>query len=320
MPVNPMQRRMKNSFLLGFLLAVVIMALVVAALIFKMKSIQDEKDKIVAMQKSVFVAAEDLESGESITIDSLVMQKVQTTVDFAEIVTEDDFSFMENGEIVIKYNKDGSIREKEMIMKIDVPAGTIVTKDMIAESASEIADDLRVQEFNMIVLSSELEAGDYIDVRYSIPQGQSYIVLAKKKVLKATETSIWLELSEEEILTLNNAIVESYYLTGSMLSTYVYPHPGIQEAAEVTYPVNSYVLELIRSNPNIIDEAKNALYARYNANESAIWNQRLNVLDPNAAANSSGMAEDIEAKNQEEVSKIQAAREEYISTLDGAIE
>ena len=33
MPINPMQRRARNSFLIGFLIALIIMAIVVAGLI-----------------------------------------------------------------------------------------------------------------------------------------------------------------------------------------------------------------------------------------------------------------------------------------------
>ena len=316
MPVNPMQRRIKNSFLLGFLLALIIMALVVVGLIFKMKGIEAEKTELMSKQKKVYVAAQALESGESITMESFVEQEVQTTVNTVDIVSQDDFCFYnENGDIEIKYNKDGSERQKEMIMKVSVPAGTIVTKDMITEYASDISDDVREQEFNMIALPSELETGDYIDIRYSLPEGQDYIVLSKKKVLKATQTGIWLNLSEEEILTMNNAIVDSYTVAGSKLYALPYIEPGLQTAAVPTYPVSGRVLELISYNPNIVQEAKEALVSRYYANELAAANQRTLYIDPAVNANSAGLGENVEAKNQEEISKIQAAREAYVSSL-----
>ena len=171
MPVNPMQRRIRNSFLGGFCVAVIIMAVVVMLLIFKMKSMQDENAKLLGMQQTVLVAAENLESGETITIDSFMMQKVQTTVDPAEVITEDDFLFYdEEGNVQTKLNKDGSEKQKEMIIKIDVPAGTIVTKDMVAESKSDISDDLRLQEYNMITFPTQLEVGEFIDIRLQMPR------------------------------------------------------------------------------------------------------------------------------------------------------
>lgn len=316
MPVNPMQRRMKNSFLLGFLLALIIMALVVAFLIFKMKAIEDEKAQIMALQKTVYVAGADLKSGESVTIDSFVLEAVQSSVNQAEIISDDDFSFVDKeGNVEIKLNKDGSEKQKEVIMKVDVPKGTIVTKDMIADATEDIQDDVRIQEYNMIILPSELETGDYVDIRYSVPQGQDYIVLAKKKVIKSTSTGIWLKLTEDEILTMNNAIVDNYRTTGSMLRAIELPEPAIQEALEITYPVSSGVLELINANPNIVQEAKTALFNRYNANNQAIWNQRPAIIDPALIVEGASATGKVEEGNQEEISKIQAAREEYIGTL-----
>ena len=66
-------------------------------------------------------------------------------------------------------------------MKIAVPSGTIVTKDMIQDSTDLLSDTQRIQEYNMILLPSHLKNGDYVDIRLSLPNGQDYIVLSKKK-------------------------------------------------------------------------------------------------------------------------------------------
>ena len=316
MPVNPMQRRLRNSFLIGFLIALIIMALVVLALVYRMKGIEEEKNKIQALQKSMYVAAEDLVSGQSVTMDDFKKDKVQSSLDPSLVITQDDFEFTnEAGELIEKFNADGSVKQKDMIMKINVPAGTIITKDMLADSTADMTSDQRIQEFNMILLPSQLKTGDYIDVRLSLPKGQDYIVLAKKKVLQSTETGIWLKLSEEEILTINNAIVESYIIAGSKLYAIEYSEPGIQEAAEPTYPVNADVFNLMTYNPNIVETAKAALQNRYYANNSAIATQRASVIDPAVIENGGSSGTNVESKNQEEFSKIQSAREDYVSTL-----
>ena len=196
MPVNPMQRRMRNSFLVGFLLALIIMALVVLGLVYKMKGIEAEKAAIEALQQSIYVAAEDLESGQSVNMDNFTTEQVQTTMDTSLVISEDDFMFQDDeGNPIIKYNDDGSEKQKDMIMKVNVPAGAIVTKDMLADSTTDLTSDQRIHEFNMILLPSQLKTGDYIDIRLSLAQGQDYIVLSKKKVLQTTETGIWLKLS-----------------------------------------------------------------------------------------------------------------------------
>lgn len=316
MPVNPMQRRMRNSFLVGFLLALIIMALIVLVLVYRMKGIEAEKAAIEALQQSVYVAAEDLESGQSVNLDNFMLDQVQTSIDTSLIISEDDFMFQnDEGEPIIKYNDDGSEKQKDMIMKVNVPAGAIVTKDMLADSTTDLTSDQRIQEFNMILLPSQLKTGDYIDVRLSLPKGQDYIVLAKKKVLQSTETGIWLKLSEEEMLTINNAIVESYGIIGSKLYAIEYSDPGIQEAAEPTYPVNLDVFNLINYNPNIVETAKAEIYNRYYANNQAMATQRSQIIDPAVAENGGSSASNIESKNQEEISKVQSARADYVSTL-----
>lgn len=318
MPINPMQRRARNSFLTGFLIALIIMALVILALLYKMKSINEAKEALEALQVSMFVTTEDLESGQSVTMESFMMQKVQTTLDPTQVVSEEDFMFYnENGEQVPKYNEDGTEKQKEMVMKVSVPAGTIVTKDMLAEVDEGTTDDQRIQEYNMILLPSQLKEGDYVDVRLSLPKGQDYIVVAKKKVIKTNATGIWLKLTEDEILTLGNAIVEAYAITGSKIYAIQYSEPGLQSAATPTYPVSAEVLSLMDSDPNMLQKAKEALYNRYFANNQAQAAQRNNYINPAIAENINTMNSNVEAKTQEEVSKIQAAREEYISSLEG---
>ena len=46
MAMNPMQRRARNSFLVGFLVALIIMALVVAFLLFQIKNIKEARDAL----------------------------------------------------------------------------------------------------------------------------------------------------------------------------------------------------------------------------------------------------------------------------------
>ena len=46
MAMNPMQRRARNSFLIGFLVALIIMAVVVFLLLYQIKSIKEAKAKL----------------------------------------------------------------------------------------------------------------------------------------------------------------------------------------------------------------------------------------------------------------------------------
>ena len=61
-------------------------------------------------------------------------------------------------------------------------AGTVLSKEMIYEDESEQGNDVRKQEYNMFVLPTDLQNGDYIDIRLMLPSGTDYIVASKKRV------------------------------------------------------------------------------------------------------------------------------------------
>ena len=155
---NPMQRRAKNSFLLGFLVATIIMALVVAALIYKITQINEIKEELESKQIEVYVAASDLESGTELEQGILVKQMVQTTVNTTNIVDDSIFYTVdEETEETVKFKT-----------KINIPAGSIITQDMIYQDGEGVSNDERLQEYNMIALPSQLKNGDYVDIRFEI--------------------------------------------------------------------------------------------------------------------------------------------------------
>ncbi len=323
MPMNPMQRRARNSFLIGFLVALVIMAIVVMFLLQRIKSINDAKEAIEKLQKKVYVATEDLESGRIITSDDFAtlfkQETVQTTMDVSQVLSISDFDFLDDeGNVITKVAADdgGEPKEvkKEFIMKIDVPSGAMVTKDMVTDAESQITDDLRIQEFNMILLPSQLKNGDYIDVRYNLPGGEDYIVLAKKKVIYTTQTGVWLKLSEEEILTMGNAIVEAYGIAGSKIYALKYVEPGLQAASTPTFPVNRATFNLIETSPNILQTAKDGLYARYNEQGQVEQrNDHINPLIPEVKQQQSS----VQSGNKNEQSITQTDRENFVKSLEG---
>ncbi len=307
MAMNPMQRRARNSFLVGFLVALIIMALLVFLLLYKIKGLNEAKQELESQFITVYVASEDLESGQVITLeDNFVMENVKTSLDESQVISSDDFLYID---------EDGNITEepKEMMMKVNVPSGTIVTKDMIVESGEQTTDSQRIQEFNMILLPSQLKNGDYIDIRYQLPNGQDFIVLSKKKVLGTNETSLWLKLDESEILTINSAIVEAYQLTGSKIYAIPYIEAGLQDAAIPTYVPDSEVYEQMRINPNITNEAKTELFNRYSHDADMRNNYIVPSLTPYAEQRDSL----VESGFQNDAESIRAARQEFVESLEG---
>ena len=318
MAVNPMQRRARNSFLIGFLVALIIMALVVLLLLYKIKNLNEAKEALESKQRTVLVATADLKSGEEVTMDSFKTEVVQTTMDTTQIISMDDFEFKDDktGDTIEKYSEDGTQLQKTLVMKVGVPANSIVTKDMVAEVDGQTTDDQRIQEYNMIILPSELRNGDYVDIRVRFPKGQDYIVVAKKKIEQCTADTIWIKLTEEEILSLGNAIVESYTAEGTKLYATTYTEPGLQNAATPTYAVSEDVLKLINTDPNIRETARTALWSRYN--EQKQNEQRVGQIDAALSAYEDGRASSVESGIEEEITNLKTARESFVEELDGS--
>ena len=110
---------------------------------------------------------------------------------------------------------------------------------------------------------------------------------------------------------MSNAIVEAYIMNGSLLNVTTYSDSGMQDKATPTYIAKNSVINLMNSNPNITQEAKNALAARYT--ESArgqrdIINQATNSYTNDALTN-------VEDKIEEEVQKQKEARQTYVDSL-----
>ena len=106
---------------------------------------------------------------------------------------------------------------------------SIAFKYKLPEYGEETLDSDRIQEYNMIVLPSNLKNGEHVDIRLTMPTGQDYVVLSKKEVIGTTDTGLWINVTEDEILTMNNAIVEAYILPGTKLYAIQYTEAGTQK-------------------------------------------------------------------------------------------
>lgn len=303
MAMNPMKRRARNSFLIGFLCALIMMALIVMLLLYKMQDLKQNFEKLESQQKEVFVASDYIQSGTEVTIASFKKEKVQTSISDNEMVKAIDFQ---------QENEDGSVIDKIIQVRTDIPKGTIITKDLLEEVENQTTNDQRLQEYNMIVLPTKLAADDYIDVRIQFPTGEDYVVVSKKKVVEADEKTIWMKMNEDEILMLGNAIVEAYTIEGSKLYATTYTQAGLQDAAVPTYVVSKDVMSIIGTNPNIRSEARDGLYARYHDQEQVQVRERIDkTLSPYIGSQNSA----VETGLQEELVTREEGRREFVEML-----
>ena len=279
----------------------VIMGLVSAVLAYMLIQLKSAENDRVAKQKSVFVMTSSVASGNAVDSSMLKQTKVDSSVAPSDAVTLGDFT-------------------ENTIAKIDLTKGVIVTSAMISEKDNEVKDSLRVQEYNMINIPSQIATGDFIDIRLRMPDGHDYIVVSKKKVEIPTINgidslnTIWVKLTEDETILMSNAIVEAYQMEGALLYTTKYVEPGMQQNATPTYVPSAEVLNLITQNPNIEQEAKQAIYSRYNGDAAGIRNNinsELNSVDSDTRKSNTTSGVSTETQTTKE------QRQSYLDALAG---
>lgn len=197
---------------------------------------------------------------------------------------------------------EDTVLSKELIRgklaKVNLPVNSAVTSSVIYED-EVTAKDIRNQEFKLMELPSKLKTNDYVDVRIKFPSGQDYIVLSKKRVQDLQSGTVWYRMNEKEILNISSAIVDAY-IQDATIYALDYVEPGIQEKAITTYPANKAVLDLIDSDPNIVQKATTELERRTRVK----LEEALNSMTPQQKQSyKSGL-------NAQQMTEEQAAREQ----------
>ena len=211
-----------------------------------------------------------------------------------------------------------SIASNAVIAKVDLYANTVITGAMINRSSEVQTDDVRQQEYNMLVIPTDVVTDDYVDIRLLLPTGQDYIVVSKKKVTipmvngEYLSDTIQVNMAEEEILTMSNAIVEAYTIEGSKLYVTKYTEPGMQQASVPTYITSQAVRNLIQNDPNIVETAKSALISRYNSNNRSLIQRREEGVDPLITEEGKDGAK---SKMEESITSTKESRQEYLQSL-----
>lgn len=230
--------------------------LLVAAVIYSLKKQSEQEQNQQQMKEHYERQIKELK-----TIEEQSRRNVWTvarTIPAGGTVTAEDLQSVPMPASLVP---SGMITEREAAIgksaKIELQPGTPLMSSMLYES-TPIPKDVRVQEFHVIQLPSNLQKGQYIDVRINFPTGEDYVLLAKKKARELSGTVIWLEMNEKDILQTSSAIIDAY-LQGARLYALPYIEPGLQEAAVVNYPANPKVLDLMEHDPNLLEKATTEL-------------------------------------------------------------
>lgn len=313
MAVNPMQRKANNSFLLGILITLLITGAIIAFLLLQLSKLNEEKKKTEAQRVYAYVVTEKVKSGSEIQTSQVKGVEISMSVTAeAEIYS----SKIVDAEGKASADTTGKNFPSELKAKVDLHPGTVITSDL-TYTDELIASDIRRQEYNVITLPSQIETGEYVDIRLRLPNGQDYIVISHKQATIPkingvdSENCVWLDLSEIEILNMSGAIVEAYRMNGAKLYATRYIEAGIQEAATVTYLPSDEIIALMAKDPNAVQEAKNALFSRNNNSE-----EKNVIRNPiNNAKNNEDAEDNLQDGVQSEIQGLQEEREKYLESL-----
>lgn len=159
------------------------------------------------------------------------------------------------------------------VATISISAGTPVLTEMVS---AQLAADYHERECSFIWLNTNLKDNDFVDVRVLFPNGEDYIVVAKKSIkeVNVAANNVFLWLTEDEIQLLDAAIVDANLHNAKIYVT-KYIKPEVQEASVVTYAPNTSVLSVIRNDPNIVD----ASAANLSASARAAMENRLELFE-----------------------------------------
>lgn len=248
MSVTEFKRKSKKAyFLFGAITIFLPACLVCIVLGLKMNAFRKENHVLskkleTQVSQKGYVLLQEIEAGEKIEDDMLT-------------------------EVVLTSKKGTSIQavSKSAIVgnyaKSEFKKGTMLNPQCVYKPM-EYSEDMRVKMFDFIDLNPSLNSGNYVDIRITYPNGEDYIIANHKLVLSvaARETddgtkekiSISMKVTEEEILRLTSAYVDTQCYAGARIYAISYLDE-FQQPGTVNYPVNMDVFQLLGWNPNLTD-------------------------------------------------------------------
>lgn len=213
---------------------------------------KEYKDKMEKLQKTAeqnevgYALTTSVERGDAITKDMLV------EVSLVELAKAENTMSLPQFDATNYY------------ARTDLKANTVII-DSLVYMDENVENDLREVEYSLIELPTKLEAAQFVDIRIQFPNGDDYILFAKKRVKEVAGLTVWMDNDEAEILSMSSAIVDAY-IEGAKIYALPYVDGEMQIGSQITYPVKQNVLSLIQSSPNIVNIAKLNLEKQNRAN------------------------------------------------------
>ncbi len=210
-------------------------------------------------QRNVYVATNDISAGDAINDNNTKKVTVYSSQPQNGFITKQEL-----GQLAL----------------IDIPSDTQLIKTMLTDNV--ISSELREVEYEILNINSNIIGNDTVDIRIVFPNGENFVVLSKKAIKGITEGSVicYLWLDAQEILRMSAAIVDAALYPGTKLVTTKYIEPSFQDASEVTYTPSLSILELLETDPNILERSSKELEKEV---RKALENRLANSMSTNVS-------------------------------------
>lgn len=207
MMLGPMKKRVITASIVAFIIPTIILGVVFTLYSISKKEEIEELNTRVA-EGYTYAFSGDFPVGHIVKSNDIKVIEVKQQ----SIPIDSYYITKENAEgIDLTARKADYVGRK---LRVAAPDTTMITDSLFYDEEGTLDKDIRLKEFNMISLPSDLNVGDYIDIRITYPTAEDYIVISGKEVVKIGSTTdsnaVFLELSEEEIIRMSSAIVESF--------------------------------------------------------------------------------------------------------------
>lgn len=237
---------------------------------------------------NTFTVKKDVEIYPGMEITQEVLDTVSVPSSFIP-----EHSITDPAEVVGKY------------FKIGIKHGTQLTKDLTMET--EIDDTFRERDIVAVDYPVGLREGDYVDLTYTLPKGEEYVVLSHIRINKINGNTFKVVLSATNRHIYDGMLVD-YFLNskkGAVIALSKYVEPGVQKPAATYYSVPANIVAIIANDPNIINKV-----------DASVQQMLRGIQDAANLAITTDEVQDIVSGRSEVSSKISGSYMEWKSKRD----
>lgn len=250
MSVTEYKRRSKKVYVLMGALTVMVPAIAGCAVLGSIcHCLWEQNEALEQKQRAI-----NCKTGYLLTQDVLCGQKIEAQM-LQEVTV-----YSEKQQVIAAVDAEKLIGRSA---KDDFKKGSVISENCVYEE-EVYHTDMRTKTYSFMNINEGIQNGDYVDIRITYPNGEDYIIAKHKKVLSVSaktesdeeqpyiqKDSIRMNVTEEELLRITSAYVDTVYYTGAEIYAIAYLDQ-FQKPASVNYPVNPDVYELLGWNPNAV--------------------------------------------------------------------